>query len=359
VKPVCERLKRAFSTLCLCWAAACWLLLPALPARAAEVPPWLYEVTVPVASQAPADRKRASSDALLVMLSRVTGLAHPPRTESVTAALASPERFYNEFSYATDEDGELELVVQFDPGAILALQKQAALPIWRSTRSRVVAWVVIEQDGERALVGADTPDELAPVLIERARARGVDLVVPLLDLDDRLEVTPAVVWGRLSQVLETASERYGADVLLVGRASLDPAGGWSGEWEFWVGTQVITQELEDGDLPTQAANAVDLLADELASRSAVLGSESSRLALSVSGIRTAADYGELLAYLESQEFIDSVHLSELTGSTLEIEVATRAGPDQLLSLFEADGRLFSDRLAVYNSADLRLVWRQQ
>jgi hypothetical protein len=359
VKPVCERLKRAFATGCLCWAGALWLLLPALPARAAEVPAWFYEVSVPVASQLPADRKRASSDALLVMLSRVTGLAHPPRTEPVTDALASPERYYNEFSYTTDEDGELELVVQFDPAAVLALQKQAALPIWRSARNRVVAWVVIEQNGERALVGADTPDELAPVLIERARARGVDLTVPLLDLEDRLEVTPAVVWGRLSQVLETASERYGADVLLVGRVSLDPTGEWSGEWEFWIGTEVITQDLQDEDLPTQVANTVDLLADELASRSAVLGRESSRLRLSVSGVRNAADYGELLEYLESQEFIDSVHLTELTGSTLEIEVATRAGPDQLLSLFEADQRLFSDRLAPNNSADLRLVWRQQ
>jgi len=336
----------------------CAALVP-LHAVAVDAVPWLYEVSVPVASQAPADRRSASGDALLIMLSRATGLAHVPRTEPVTEALGSPERFYNTFSYATDDEGALHLVVQFDPAAVLDLLKRAGLPIWRSARERVVAWLVLEDGGERSLGSADTADGLADVLQERARARGVDLVVPLLDLEDRLDVTPAAVWGRLSQVLEPASERYGADVLLVGRLSLGPSGTWTGEWEYWLGSQVVSQEYDSEAPEQQAEQIVDQLADELAAKSAVLGTQSGRLTLAVSGIKSAAEYGELLDYLDGLEFIDSVRLTELKGNRLLLDVVTRAGPDQLLELFEADHRLFDDRLAGLDPADLRLAWRQQ
>jgi len=334
-----------------------------MPAHPANVVPWLYEVAVPVASQSTAERERASADALLVMLTRVTGLAHVPRTELIRNALANAESFYSRFRFADAADGGLDLVVHFDPQAILELQKRASLPIWRSARDRIVAWLVIEQNGVRSLVSTASTDPFTSTLVQRARVRGLDLSLPLLDLEDQLKVTPAVVWGQLSQVLEPASERYGADVLLVGRltgtTAADAAEEWHGEWELWLDNEVVPYQTSGADLPALAIEVVDLLADDLAGRNAVLGTKSDQLQLAVSGIRSAADYGGLLHYLEALEFIDAVHVRALQGDRLSLDLLTRADAEQLRTLFEADGKLFTDQLAVFGLADLQLVWRQQ
>ncbi len=342
-----------------------WLLMLvtlALPARAVTPVPWLYEVSVPVENQGGAERRRASSDALLTMLRRATGLAFVPRSEPVREALDDPESYYNEFSFAQDEEGALMLVVQFDPSAVLALQKRADLPIWRSARERVVAWLVV--DGvpgapERRLLGADNAGPVGEALLAAARERGVELILPLLDLEDQLAVTPAAVWGRLSRVLEDASRRYGADVVLVGRLASADAGEWQSDWEFWLPDAVVSERQTGPDLPAQGAAVVARLADELAGRAAVLGSGSNMLTLAVTGIRSPADYAALLDYLSSLEFVDRVALETLAGDRLELALATRADAAQLLTLFEADRLLFSDRLAGYDGTDLRLVWRQR
>lgn len=328
-------------------------------AQAVSVVPWLYEVAVPVESQSTADRRRASSDALLVMLSRATGLSYVPRTEPVQAALADAERYYNEFSYASAAEDGLRLVVQFDARAVLELLKSADLPIWRSARDRVIAWVVVESDGARQIIGAASADELPAALIAQSRARGLDLNLPMLDLEDQLNVDPAAVWGRLSQVLEPASQRYEADVLMVGRIRPQPSGEWLGEWEFWLGNEVLAHRSSGADLLTQARDMVDLLTDELAARNAVLGRQAGIVQLAVSGIRGAADYGGLLTYLRSLEFIDTVAVNRFQGNRLWIDLQTRADAQQLTSLFEADRLLFTDRLVAVDSADLQLVWRQQ
>ncbi len=351
LQPIRHRAVELVAIICLSLAAA--------TAQAVSVVPWLYEVAVPVASQSTADRRSASSDALLVMLSRATGLSFIPRSEPVTAALGDAERYYNEFSYASGVDDGLNLVIQFDARAVLELLKSADLPIWRSARNRVVAWVVIEQDGQRQVLGAASADELPQAVIAQSRARGLDLNLPLLDLEDQLNVDPAAVWGRLSQVLEPASQRYGADMLMVGRIRAQSSGEWLGEWEFWLDNEVVAHRTSGTDLLLQSREVVDLLTDELAARNAVLGREAGVLQLAVSGIRNAADYGRLLSYLRSLEFIDSVAINRLQGNRLWIDLQTRADAQQLASLFEADRLLFSDRLAVLDAADLQLVWRQQ
>jgi hypothetical protein len=325
-------------------------------ASAAEVVPWLYEVSVPVAGQSTEERQQASSEALFKLLTRMTGLAHVPRSPEVAEALAATDRFYNEFRYAEGEDEGLELVVQFDPNPVLDLIRAAGLPIWRATRERVVVWMVVQEGGERSLVGATTPSPLVEGLERQALERGLPLTLPLLDLEDQLVVDPAAVWGRLSDVVDPASARYGADVLLLGRV-VDAVDGYESQWEFWVDGVVVPFDLEGPDLNAHAVEAVNVLADELAARRIIHGREVGQLAVVVSGVASPDDYGALLRYVRSLEFVDQVGVVGLTGARLWLTIATPAGPDQLLAAFERDGWLFDDQLTVLSSADLRLIWR--
>jgi uncharacterized protein len=97
-----------------------------------------------------------------------------------------------------------------------------------------LAWVVVEDDAGERRCSAGSEHPVADGLRERARERGLPLQLPLMDLDDQLAVDPAAVWGRLSQTLQPASERYGADIVLVGRLQQLPDQRWVGSWEFWL-----------------------------------------------------------------------------------------------------------------------------
>ena len=231
-------------------------------------------------------------------------------------ALTRPDGFYNEFRFSrverapepvADLPGEvasvptsqLELVIQFDPEPVQALIRTAGLPIWRAQRERVMVWAVLMDDSGRQIVGAASDLPLVAGLNERARDRGVPLTLPLLDLEDQLAVDPAAVWGRLSQVIDPASRRYGADVLLLGRITADGQGGWLSDWEFWVDGVVVPFNAEHADLMDHGVEAVDVLADELSARRVVHGRQAGLVQLAVSGVRTPADYGALLGYVRS------------------------------------------------------------
>ena len=351
------------------------LFAPGSP-RAAEVVPWLYEVAVPVENQSDRERNRASSEGLLKLLTRLTGLTYVPRTPEVTAALAQPDSYYNEFRFSRVElasraappaagepqqadapRSQLELVIQFDPEPVQGLIRSAGLPIWRAQRERVLVWAVVAGDNGRQIVGAASDLPLVAGLNERARDRGLPLTLPLLDLEDQLAVDPAAVWGRLSQVIDPASRRYGADVLLLGRISADAAGGWRSDWEFWVDGVVVPFEAEHLDLMAHGLEAVDVLADELAARRVVHGRQAGQIQLAVSGVRTPADYGALIGYVRGLEFVQSVGVTGMRDGRIWLLVDTPAEADRLLTTFERDRQLFNDQLAQVDSADLRLVWR--
>ncbi len=357
------------------------VFLPAGPLWATEVVPWMYEVAVPVEDQSTAERRRAASEGLKRLLTRLTGLAHVPLTPEVAEALEAPDRYYNEFRFARvatepvdpaeDTGGParsgLELVIQFDPDPVQALIRAAGLPIWRAQRERVLVWVVLADGTSRQILGTASDVPLVSGLNQGARARGLPLTLPLLDLEDQLAVDPAAVWGRLSQVIDPASRRYEADVLLLGRVSpaADAPGfesdaddrAWESDWEFWVDGVVVPFTTSGVDLAAHGREAVDVLADELAARRVVHGRQAGQLQLAVSGLRSPADYGELLNYLRSLEFVQNVGVTGLRGGRLWLLLDTPADPERLLGTFERDQQLYDDQLARVENADLRLVWR--
>ena len=231
------------------------LLLLALQApclaRAVEVT-WIYEAVVPVADQSAAARVDAARAGLLQVLTRITGLPSVPGSEALEAALAAPDRYYNRFVFEkppvpanTDQDGLMPTSnlrccsgCSSFRSAVLSLVREAGLPIWRSERPMVIVWLVADAGDGRRILGADSDSSVVQSLTRRALERGVPLQLPLMDLQDQLAVEPGAVWGRLSQSLVPASERYGAEIILIGRLQAQAGGLWSGSWEFWIDGEV-------------------------------------------------------------------------------------------------------------------------
>ena len=329
------------------------LVAPVQSAMAVPVP-WLYDVDVAVEGRTAAARMAVSGEALAEVLSRVSGLAHVPRNARVREALGRPEAYYNRFVFL-DAD---ELRIHFVPGEILKLMDEARLPVWSANRPQAMAWLVVERGGIRQIVDGEHP--LAATLSERARQRGLILKLPLMDLEDRLRVQPAVVWGRLFSTLDKASRRYAADLILAGQVQDEVCVSESrtgcffyvGTLQAWMEGEEFATEFAVSDIEEAGQMTVDFIADELAGRFAVLAREPSSLSLIIRGIDSPVGYGRLLGYLDGLEFVSSVDVAAVEIGRLEITLSTRASLEQLVELFERDGRIRPDP-----ANEAVLIWR--
>ena len=330
-----------------------------VPTSAAPVP-WLYDVDVAAEGRTAQARRAVSGAALAEVLSRVSGLAHVPRNAEVRAALNAPEAYYNRFVYL--EDGALR--IHFVPAAILALVDAARLPVWSVNRPQVMVWLVVEDGHSRQIVGGD--HAMAKALRERARQRGLVLKLPLMDLEDSMRVQPAVIGGRLFDLLESASERYGAEAILVGHvrkkdcaiagATACGLGGgtyYAGSLEAWLQGEEVTTGFALATLAEAGRATADFIVNELAARYAVLARERNHLALTISGVDSPASYGRLLGYLEGLEFVSAVDVLGVDTQRLDIRLHTRATLEQLLELFARDGQILPDP-----TVPALLIWRE-
>lgn len=342
-------------------------LLAALPlgAHALSDLDWLHQIELPVQAQTSEERTRVAAEGLLTVLSRVTGLASVPRSDVVVAAMAAPDRFYGSFVFYEERDSQgartLYLKLDYQPDAVLELIKQAQLPVWWSKRPSVMVWLVVDEQGTRRLLGSADDHPLIDAVRARARARGLSVSLPVLDLVERLEISAVDVWGKVRDTLDLASERYNPDLVLVGRVSrrepilFEVRATYRGDWEVWVADEPLVSTFNDPAPQTVARMGVDLLADRLAEQYAVLPREQRLRSFAIAGLEDVQSYIDLMDYLNSLEFVDQVDVVAVAGGQVELQLASPALPEQLLMLLTAEERLTVDRL--HRELGAQLIWR--
>ena len=283
-------------------------------------------------------------------MARVTGLSSLPSVPALTEAFSHPDHYYHRFLVVDEE----HVKFFFTPPSVLNLIDAAMLPIWPSNRPKAMAWLVVErQGGAREIVQDGHP--LAQALQQQARRRGVTVRLPLMDLQDRAQVQPAVIWGGATLPLVAASRRYNADVVLIGRLRQLAEASFSGRLLAWLWSAELTADTKPQTLAQAGAWAADFLADGLASRYAIPWRAHQQSPLIIDGVSSPLHYGALLRYLGGLEFIAQMQVVALRQEQLRLVVDTRAETEQLIELLQVDGRLAPSALS---GAPNQLTWRQ-
>ena len=325
----------------------------------------LYRVDQQVADQSEDTRRVAAKEALLIVVSRLTGLASIPRSDIVNSALNSPDRYYSKFDYVRGQSRDrspqvLSIRFTFQAKSVLELVRQAGLPIWWTKRPQTVVWVVVDEPGQRRILGADDSSSLVQGLLTQAVLRGLPVALPLMDLDDSILVSVSDVWGKFTDALNVASERYGAAQYLIGRFSVQEILGerlYSGEWQLMqVQPGENSSNVPNSNTPSafvaagvrglQAQNiegvarsGVDMAATSLAEEYAIFGRNPQNHEISVSGLDSLQSYSKLVAYLQEFEFVERVDVLALQGNVISLQIFSSATLDRLLSLLVMEGRL--------------------
>lgn len=349
--------RSALSALLLAWGS----LLAGSPAVAqnsqAQVVDWLYEVDQYVPNQEANRRLEAAQRSLLRVLSRTTGLVSIPRTPIIVDALSQPQRYYAKYVYfnpssvstqrrdridsvAGMERTDLAVRFSFQIDAIKQLARQAKLPSWWSRRPMTLAWLVLDTAQGREIVDSDQTG-LSSALNREAARRGLTVLIPSMDLQDSLLVSPAVVWGKFTEVLDQASARYQTQYYLVGRFSVQEVLGqrfYTGEWVARSENGEDSRSLRGVSFEEVARSGVDMAAQRILDRHLVFGDTVSQHDLVVNGVHSLEVYARLLGYLQSLEFVDGVTLLDVRGDVLSLGLRSVAAWEQLRTLLIDDGR---------------------
>ncbi|MGI9325717.1 MAG: DUF2066 domain-containing protein [Pseudomonadales bacterium] len=308
----------------------------AAPLRA-EVVDWLYQVAVPVADQSAAARRSASEEALLEVLTRISGMSPLPDSTALRGALSAPDRYYSQFRYlAPTETEPMQLRFDFAPGVAIELAKSLSLPVWWANRPRLVPWVVLPEGGGR-LATNDPEDPFAAAFLSRARQRGVPVSLPELNELGEAPVSAARVLRGDRSALALAGAAYGGEVTGVARVQ-QRGGRYQSSWRIDLDDGALQFNAAAADLAGLGSAAADRLADRLAARFAASGGAGT-LALRLTGVRTPTDFAALLDYLSSLEFVDSVQVLAVDATGMTLSVGSQAGAGRFVELLELDGQL--------------------
>jgi len=319
---------RAFAA----WLAAFAVLAPQFAEPA--VFQNLYTLTVSP-EEGVTDRAQAVNLAMRQLLTRVTGDRDAGADPDLQDMVVNASQYVE--SYAVPDRQTAR--VSFYSDAIERALESRNRPVWGPERPMTLLWIAIDTgQGERALLPADGAppgasadmeallDGLREELVTVAEERGLPVTLPLLDLEDMAAVGFADVWGGFEQTVLAASDRYGADAVLVGRVRMTE-----------LGNEVQWMLLRDGQrrlfAGQQLVDGLHWLAENYARDYSVLGGVRT-VRLLVRGIDSLADYGRALSYLEGLSALQSIDVDGLDDSgVLSLRVAARGDVGVLERMF--------------------------
>lgn len=346
--------KHLLSLLLTTLALCCFPLVSALQVTG------LYDHRVAVNNESDAERNRAFREALEAVILKVSGehrwLEHP----SIENALDNAQSYVEAISY-TSEMVELAvppnsvgtadqnvlapmveqrfIEVNFADSLIDELLASANIPVWDSNRPSVLVWMALQNaEGERTMLTAESNSQIVSYIQDFAAQRALPIIFPVLDFEDRRNLSEDAVWSLEEEAIITASERYGADSILTGRLHFTASGELVGLWQFIFQDEAEIFDGFDEDLNAYLHTPLDRITNQLASYFAIVPEASNQqfVRLRVEGISDLSAYSSLLSYVSGLGLVESVSTAALDGERLELELGLVGDSGQLFELIALD-----------------------
>jgi hypothetical protein len=208
--------------------------------------------------------------------------------------------------------------------------------------------VALNDDGERSIV-SDDDNAITSDLKRTLKERGVSVILPLMDLQDQINIHFADVWAGFTDPIIEASQRYGVQRIVIARASRNSQGMMQVKW------QSINNDKSE-HWQSNGTNAFSLGLTELVNRTARSFTQdmdhhySQRYALQISNVKGYADYIRIKDYLLNLTTVSNVELDHLTRNSLEISILLSSNISTLNRTLAIDRVLEEEK--TYQSGDV-------
>jgi hypothetical protein len=310
----------------------CLFFLPQAPCLHAELVDTLYEGEAAVSGQSGESRAEGIKQAFAQVLVKVSGERGLLTNPQIDTLLSRASSFVQQYRFRPLEDGSAAapqadrlLWARFDERAVNRLLRESGVPVWGATRPSVLLWLGEESGPSRSLLSLEQQPRLKATISRVAKERGLPLLLPLMDMEDRNALPVSDLWGGFESDIRRASERYLPDVILVARLSR-LGGEWRGEWLLYLPDRVDRWQGRAGTMLQLAEEGLQQAADALARRFAPQQASEggNNLRIRIHGLASLADYVLVRDYLQSLAMIERLDL-------------LAAGPDQVSFLARVQG----------------------
>ncbi|MBS2780568.1 DUF2066 domain-containing protein [Aeromonas salmonicida] len=314
----------------------------------------LYQGKAPTSG----DMVAAQSQALGDVLVKVTGKRDILTQPDVVKALAAPGEYVQHYGY--QDVGPVKfLKADFNVAKVNALISQSKFALLGPARPQMALWLVINE-GERRILPDQSSDGWASALRTQSQAMGLPVSIPLMDLDDNMAVNATDVWGRFAAPILQASQRYGAEMVVLGK--LTPEGDkWSIDWGLYgpkAGGELA--ELTRGSSSGTQAEVAQHFADELAAwlvqnYGARISGVASSQTLVVEGLSGIDGMITVQKMLQGMASVTKVTIGKLEGDKVTFDLLLQGDKAELIRGLQLESRL---RQIDDNDSGLRYQWSQ-
>ena len=305
----------------------------------------LLSATVPIEGDAPEARRAAMAEALRQVLVKASGQRLTGMGEKLESLLAGAEDQAQEFRYRTgpaaggEAPGKL-LWVRFDRRTVEQDLRQLGLILWESGRPELIPWLALEAQGRRRLADPERDALLYEALEEAAQRRGLVLVLPLMDLQDRNALNLGDLWMVHAESILAASSRYGKALPLVGRLRRSGKG-WRATWSLLLADGEQRFDGEGESLQAVVADGIEQAVDLLVQRFLPSLEEAQQGVVLVRfiGLHGVGDYARLKRLLQSLDVVTGFSLERAEADRLVFRVQALGGREALASQLALVGEL--------------------
>ena len=286
----------------------------------------LYTALVPLDGHSEKERQRAIKQGLLDVLVKVTGDRSIGRHKSVVSMLQRSGQYVASFGYENLNAGEFQqaLKVKYIEKSVNQVIKSNQLPVWPVNRPDLLTWIVIDtpETGRTFLSRDDTSETTYNHIDKLFSARGMNVVYPLLDLQDNMTLPAEEAWSLNQELMSSASKRYPVTAWLLVRAYKTSAGTWKSAWLMAEGAETYFNESDGEDLTTLLSGIVDSSIDRMAEKYTYIPSYVSReLTLQISNIQSFEQYAAMRKLLEGLSMISRSSVKSLNGSQVVVDLS--------------------------------------
>lgn len=180
---------------------------------------------VNVDDQSFSTQKSAGKQALAQVFVKVSGNRDVVNNPTVKRAINNFEQYLlaSRFKQQSLSDDGTNFVFEasFNLEKVQQLLVNAEQPVWPKLRPAASLWVTYEQEPDgQSLLNQHSAPQLLPLVYENAFERGVDIVVPIGDLEDEIAVSISDVSDKFIHRVSQHSERYNSEYVIL--ASIEP-----------------------------------------------------------------------------------------------------------------------------------------
>ncbi|WP_371193014.1 DUF2066 domain-containing protein [Glaciecola sp. SC05] len=162
-----------------------------------------------IADQSTATQSTAGREALKQVFIKISGSEETVLEPTIRRAIVNYEQYLISSSFVQRQD-ILMFEARFNQEKIITLLKATGLPIWASLRPNATLWLAEQnQLSNIRWLNQNTAREFNQHLQQLAFERGVNIVLPLGDLNDAMVISDFDVWTQNTAKLMPQSNRYG------------------------------------------------------------------------------------------------------------------------------------------------------